>query len=144
MIGVFLIVLALSGCRNEIHVQHMTQPDYPLRARFANEQGTVNVSVHIGADGKVIFAKGSGAPEMLVKAAEENVSQWTFGPFPSVSEFPQDHTIQYVYKLTGKPLAVVLEPTIRTFLPDRVEISATPMVSDYPPIEDAKPAGKKK
>jgi hypothetical protein len=44
-----------------------------------------------------------------------------------------DHTLEYVYKLEGKPLAVAPNPVIKTFLPDRIEISATPLVSDYPP-----------
>jgi hypothetical protein len=77
-----------------------------------------------------------------VKAAEENARQWVFGPFPPVCEFPIHHSIRYVYKLEGKPKVVAIEPVIRTFLPDRVEISAVPLISDYPPLEEYKPTSK--
>ncbi len=127
------IVLLIAGCGhtdNGLHVKNIEQPGYPLPARLKNEQGTVLVNVDIDASGRVTHAKGSGAPETLVNAAEENVKHWVFGPFPDVSVFPINHTIQYVYKLEGKPVAVITEPVVKTFLPDRVEISAVPFVSD--------------
>jgi len=94
------------------------------------------VKLSIGTDGRVRYAEGSGAPDILVKAAEENAREWVFGPFPPVFEFPVDHTVQYIYKLEGKPVVVAVPPTVRTFLPDRVEITATPLVTDYPPLQD--------
>src|SRR5579859_2592035 len=118
-----VILVTLLGCRdNVVHVEHIKPPEYPLRARFENAQGTVTVRIGIAADGTVIFATGSGAPDVLVQAAEENVKQWTFGPFPRVSVFPVEHTIEYVYKLEGKPQIAGYEPTVRTFLPDKIEI----------------------
>ena len=135
-----LVLLMLLGCRNDkLRVQRIEQPGYPLRARFENAQGVVAVRIDIAADGRVIFARGSGAPDVLVQAAEENIRQWTFGPFPPVSVFPIEHTVLYVYKLEGKSQLVAYEPTVKTFLPGKIEISATPLVSDYPPIEKAKP-----
>jgi TonB family protein len=137
--AVMLVVMSV-GCREDkLRVDHIEQPAYPLSARSQNEQGTVVVRVGIGANGKVIYAKGSGAPETLVRAAEENAREWTFGPFPAISVFPVDHTIQYVYKLEGKPLVVAPNPIIKTFLPDRIEIVAVPLVSDYPSLEEYKP-----
>lgn len=117
----------------------MPMPDYPSPARYGNVQGTVNVKVSIGPDGNVIFASGSGAPEILIQAATENAKNWRFGPFPTVSEFPIEHTIQFTYVLEGKATVVAPRPTVRTFLPDRIEVQAVPLVSDYSPIEDYKP-----
>jgi hypothetical protein len=136
VVAVLALGLSLLGCRQgQFHVAHITNPEYPLRARFENLQGTVTAKVIIGADGKVTYAGGSGAPDVLVKAAEENAQSWVFGPFPPVFEFPAYHTIQYVYKLDGKATVVAPVPIVKTFLPDRIEISATPLVSDYPPLE---------
>jgi TonB-like protein len=140
-----MLVLSAVGCREEqLHVKHMEHPDYPLAARTKNEQGTVAVRVEIGADGRVIYAKGSGAPETLVIAAEENARHLRFGPFPAVAVFPVEHTMQYVYKLEGKPMVVALPPIVKTFLPDRIEIFAVPLVSDYPPIEQYRPTPRSK
>lgn len=128
-----LFLLVILGCQdNKLHVLHVVEPEYPVNARLQNLQGTVVVNLHIGVDGRVRYAKGKGAPDILVQAAEENARQWTFGPFPAVAVFPMDHTLEYVYKLEGKPMIVAPNAVIKTFLPDRVEISATPLVSDYP------------
>jgi hypothetical protein len=140
----FCLMLVTLGCRDKLRVERITDPDYPFSARFEGLQGTPVVMVTIDSSGRVTYARGSGAPDVLVKAAEENARQWVFGPFPAVSEFPLHHTIQYVYKLEGKPKVVALQPVIKTFLPDRIEISAVPLVSDYPPIEEYKPRSKGK
>src|SRR5437660_1549114 len=94
MIVTLVLALALLACRDKLHIEKIAEPEYPLRARYEKLQGTVTVRVEIGPDGKVTFAEGSGAPEVLVKAAEENARQWVFGPFPAVNEFPIHHTIQ--------------------------------------------------
>ena len=136
------ILLASSGS-NTLHVERINAPDYPFPARYDNVQGTVNVNVDIGPDGRVTSARGSGAPEILVKAAEDNAKTWIFGPFPPVEEFPIYHTIQYVYKLEGKPKAVAYPPVIHTFLPDRIEVTAVPLFSDYPPLDKYNPIPRK-
>jgi hypothetical protein len=144
-LSVLAFTLVGMGCRDgKLHVERITAPEYPLAARLQNLQGIVLVRVSIGPDGKVVYAKGSGGPDVLVKAAEENAQMWIFGPFPPVCEFPIEHTIQYTYKLEGKPKVVALTPVLKTFLPDRVEITAVPLVSDYPPIEEYRPVSKKK
>lgn len=140
----FCLMLGTLGCRDKLRVERIADPDYPFPARFEGLQGTAVVMVTIDSSGRVTYAKGEGAPDVLVKAAEENARQWVFGPFPPVSEFPIYHTIRYVYKLEGKPKFVAITPVIRTFLPDRVEISAVPLVSDYPPMEEYKPTSKTK
>ena len=68
------------------------------------------------------------------EAAEKNARQWLYGPFPLVADFPIYHTVTYVYKLEGKPMFVARSPHVKVSLPDRVEIIATPLANDYPPI----------
>jgi hypothetical protein len=81
---VLMLCLVFAGCRQQLAVQQMIDPEYPLAARNRGEQGTVIIHITIGSDGKVTSATGSGAP-------------------------------------------------------DKVEISATPLDSDYPPLSDYKP-----
>jgi TonB family protein len=136
-----LAVLLVGSCneRQEISVRRIVQPDYPADARYKNIQGTVQVEVLIGADGTVMSLSAQGGSQILQEAAKNNARQWQFGPFPPIGEFPIDHTITYVYSLTGKPLFVEHPPVVRTFLPDRVEIIATPLVSDNLPVGALKP-----
>jgi len=47
--------------------------------------------------------------------------------------------MRFIYRLEGKAKVVSIPPIIKTDLPDKVEISATPLVSDYPPLSDYKP-----
>ncbi len=140
---VLALLLACSGCQHSgLQVKQIAAPDYPVEANARNIQGMVQVKVSIGADGKVLFAKGSGAHPILVQAAEENARQWIFGPFPAVAEFPIDYTITYIYRLQGKPLSVMVHPTVKTYLPERVEIQAVPFESDYPPLDTYRPIPK--
>jgi TonB family protein len=140
-------VVLFFGCischTDQLAVKRIANIDYPSRARFENIQGTVDVTISIGADGKVIFAKGSGAHPVLVQAAEENARQWLFGPFPSIAQFPIDHQIRYIFRLEGKPVFVGLPTKIKTHLPDSVEVVAVPMVSDYTPVTPDSPAAPK-
>jgi TonB family protein len=136
---VLLLCLVFAGCHQQLAIQQMIDPEYPPAARYSGEQGTVTLHITIGSDGKVISAVGSGAPDSLVKASEGNIRHWKFGPFPAKCEFPVDHTMRFIYRLEGKAKFVAIRPTIRTDLPDQVEISATPLESDYPPLSDYKP-----
>lgn len=136
---VLMLCLVFAGCRQQLAVQQMLDPEYPLAARYAGEQGTVTIHVTIGSDGKVTSAIGSGAPDSLVKASEENIRHWKFGPFAAKDEFPISHTIRFIYRLQGKAKFVSIPPIIRTDLPDQLEISATPLASDYPPLSEYKP-----
>jgi TonB family protein len=136
-----LAALFLGSCngRREISVRRIGQPDYPPDARYHNIQGTVQVDVSIGADGTVISLSAEGGAPILQEAAKENARQWQFGPFPPIAEFPMHHTITYLYSLSGKPMFIEHRPIVRTFLPDRVEIIATPLASDNLPPGALKP-----
>jgi TonB family protein len=136
------LVCCSCGHQSRVQIKQIAAPDYPLEARFGRIQGTVKVDVSIGADGRVTEAHGSGADPVLVRAAEQNATQWVFGPFPPDYEFPIFHTITYVYRLEGKIYFVVDPPRTKTHLPDRVELIATPLASDNSVI--LKPAAKPK
>ena len=125
------VILLCAGCsRQSLHVKHMVTPGYPVRAQVENIQGIVKLNIEIGADGKVVWVKGSGAHPILVEAAENNVRNWVFGPFPPVAEFPIYHTVSFEYSLQGPPLLVAIQPTVRTNLPDGVKIQARLFESD--------------
>src|SRR5512147_2553624 len=67
-----------SYASNEACVLHLVVPQYPHLARSARLQGSVQVEVEVGTDGRVTSAAGSGAHKLLVQAAEQNVRQWIF------------------------------------------------------------------
>ena len=148
-----MVGLSVACCRqqtDELHVLHIANPEYPSRAIDNNIQGRVDVQVQIGADGKVIFAKAIGPHPILEEAAENNVRQWEFGPFPAEARFPIYHIVTYDFELKGPPLSVIQMPTVvRTHLPDRVEIESRLFKDDYGlerinPPKGAKPPGDTK
>jgi TonB family protein len=118
----------------------MVNPEYPLRAIANNIQGRVDVQIEIGAGGKVIFAKAIGASPLLEEAAENNVRQWEFGPFPPDCEFPIYHSITYVFMLERLPPSVWAPSpvVVHTYLPDRVEIKSW-LVTDDSGFKRAEP-----
>jgi len=124
---VFVVFLCF-GCSKQPVVVSIGHPEYPTEARIDGIQGTVEVQIAIGADGKVTFANGSGRRYVLVRAAEANVRQWVFGSFPPRSGFPMYRWVTYVFRLEGNPTEIATQPpTVRTDLPDRIEIVATPV-----------------
>lgn len=127
------LLAGVAGCRlNEPHVQRIGEPEYPRLARTDRVQGTVQVGVQIGVGGNVLWAKGSGASPILVEAAEKNARQWVFAPLLRNAQYPIYREIKFVYRLEGKPTSVIVNPpTVRTHLPDEIEIIATPYESDY-------------
>lgn len=58
------------------------KPKYPRLSQSRNEQGTVLLSVLVGADGKVreVTVKSSSGFELLDRTAREAVLAWTFVP----------------------------------------------------------------
>ncbi len=61
-----------------------------------------------------------------MRATEDNVRQWTFGPFPKGRKFPVKHKIVYTYKLEGKPAYNDAVLTVVFDLPDQVQITTNP------------------
>lgn len=123
------LIAACGGGR--LKVASIGEPEYPVVARLRGIQGTVTVGVQIGTNGKVMWAHGSGADPILVKAADANARDWIFGPFPAKFKFPFYHEITYVFRLRGHPTGNAPEGCdVTTNLPDRIEISATPVTGD--------------
>jgi TonB family protein len=54
--------------------------EYPKLARATGSTGTVELLASIGVDGKVKGVKVTKGPPMLVKAAQDAVSQWIYKP----------------------------------------------------------------
>lgn len=55
-------------------------PVYPPEAKQAGTQGTVQLSVVVGTDGKVESLNALSGPDVLVQAAVEAVKQWVYKP----------------------------------------------------------------
>ena len=123
LLAMGLSVACCTRQEGQLHVLRIANPEYPPAALVHNIQGTVSVGILIGADGKVMQATaGLGADPFLAEAAERNVRQWEFGPFPAEATFPIRHIITYVFTLKGPARYTVEVPIIRTHLPDEVEI----------------------
>ncbi len=131
------VSLLLCSCNHRrpdgLQVINLPQPDYPVEAREQNVQGSVEVNVFIGTDGKVIAAVGKGTQPTLVHAAEQNARSWIFGPFNTVTQFPINHKIMYRYELCDHCKFMISDsPIIRTYLPDSLDIISQPLASGYP------------
>ncbi len=63
-------------------VVRRVEPEYPLRARVAGEEGTVVINVNVDAAGRILRAwvAQSTAPESLVEAALDAIYQFQFLP----------------------------------------------------------------
>ena len=115
----------------------MTEPEYPTSVRFENGEGNVRVAVHIGSDGRVTHAQGTGENQILVRAAEKSAGQMIFQPRLPFLKPPHSYQVTFEYKLRGDPSFVDSPPIIEADkLPDRIEIFGKPLVSDYPPVTE--------
>ena len=106
---------------DKVCVKHTIVPGYPMLARQARITGTVNLDVDVAADGSVSSAVGSGAHNLLDRAAEENVRQWTFCSARESFKLK----ISYIYRLEGRQEYQLSPAKIFIHLP-RVEIVAHP------------------
>ena len=91
-------------------------PLYPPLARQARLEGTVRLEVT--TDGVYITKVApSGAPKLLLDAAEENIRTWRF-----YKHRPQTFIATFVYKLEKQEVFGFVNPTVFLDLPSRVEI----------------------
>ena len=65
----------------ERNLRTRVEPVYPETARAEKVQGTVRLSVVIGANGRPQRIKAVGGPAMLREAALNAVTQWVWEPF---------------------------------------------------------------
>ena len=128
LLCLFLVSTVASHGADQICVRHLPVPGYPRLARMARLQGSVSVELEIGADGKVLSAKGSGAHRLLARASEENIRQWSFGAVPggAASVPARRHRVIYVYKLEGKEECYDSPPIVVLDLPDRIQVTGHP------------------
>ena len=127
LVGSFVLMAACQP-RSQIYVRDVVVPDYPWIALMARMEGTVSISLDIGADGKVQAVHAAGADPLLMRAAEDNVRNWSFGFAGKPRGLPVRWTVLYVYKLAGSTVQPPC-PTVTMHLPDRVEItSAAPQM----------------
>lgn len=55
-------------------------PRYPQRARELGIQGSVQLTVVLGLDGKVLYMHPDSGPQELIPASMEAVRQWEYRP----------------------------------------------------------------
>jgi TonB family protein len=103
-------------------VKHITAPNFPRLPWFAQLTGTVEVDVDVDTSGRVRSAVASGAHNLLNRAAEENIREWTF--CSAAKSFKLKMT--YIYRLEGRKEHEQSPPKVSLDLPDRVEILARP------------------
>jgi hypothetical protein len=87
---------AAQVCAKQIDV-----PKYAPIALAARVSGVVHLVIVVGSEGKVVSVEGSGASQMLVDSAKENVSKWIFC---DPEERGTTHLqLQYIYRFSGTP-----------------------------------------
>ena len=73
--------VAVGGAVMDSRVVQRVPPAYPPTARTARVQGTVQVSLTIGPDGRVQDVQPLSGPGLLTQAAIQAVAQWVYQPF---------------------------------------------------------------
>jgi len=59
-----------------------TEPDYPLFAKIAHDQGTVVLAAVVGTDGRIHDLEAIASPSpLLAKSAEDAVKKWEYKPY---------------------------------------------------------------
>jgi len=125
-----LLVLAACGRGSSLSVEEFVAPRYPFDARVYHLAGQVNVAIAVGPNGRAVSAKGSGAPPLLVEAAERNVRQWQF-KIPKNGPYPVMSAVVYDFKLIGKPSIVGLT-TVEFVPPNHVNVVDQPVSEKVP------------
>ena len=71
----------LSASVASAHLQHASQPDYPIAAKAAGISGTVVVEAKISKDGSVSDVTVVSGPKELQQAAMDAVRTWKYKPY---------------------------------------------------------------
>ena len=115
LIGLFLFV---SQTSEPINVAHLESIAYPVVARDAQIQGTVEIDVSISPDGAVISALANSGHPALKRPAEENIRRWRFAPANSRRNF----SIVYEFSLEEPRLPYGCETKNYFDLPSKVRV----------------------
>jgi TonB family protein len=98
--------LRISGVVMQTKLVQTSPLKYPEVARKKNIQGTVELDVIIGPDGKVKSVKVSDGPKELTKAAANAVKHWRYQPTVLKGKPVAVETVVDVsFKLTAPPPA---------------------------------------
>ncbi len=133
VLGFVSLAACLTGCAKRIallYPTHIESPKYEPTARLAHIEGQVVVTATIGVEGNVIDAHAVGPP-MLVKGAVANLKLWKFQN-PRKDQAQQ--TVIYDYAIQGVAFCIVLPAKVDFDLPERVELSAQPVVTCDPAV----------
>lgn len=123
----FILVTSTCGSAQRVCVRHMIVPGYPRLARLARLQGSVSVEIQIDAKGEVVSAAATGASNILQRAAEQNLRQWTFYPRRLAGGSSSTRfAITFVYRLEGEQEYYDPPPRVVLDLPSRVQIMTNP------------------
>jgi hypothetical protein len=150
MRAVMLCMLLLGGVSaraEQPQVRQIVAPGYPLLAWAARLQGSAIMELEIGPDGTVQSAKGSGTHPLLLREAEKNASEWTFGGFTEGASFPIRFKLRYIYRLEGEPAYPMPQPRVVITLPDIVQIVVRPpepQISEVDHAPESPPRSQKK
>jgi len=120
MLQIILIALVVFvGQTSEpIAVTHLESIAYPVVARDAQVQGTVEVDVDISPDGAVISALANSGHPALKRPAEENIRRWRFAPANTKRSF----SIVYEFSLEEPRLPYGSETKNYFDLPSKVRV----------------------
>ncbi len=132
LLALLCCALGQVDCRHEptLDVAKFVSPQYPFVARVNRLMGSVSLRIEIGADGRVLSARGSGRSPILVEAAERNVRLWQFN-IPKAGSLPVVRTIAYDFRLVGKPSLVGLT-TVEFIPPSLVRVVDQPAWESAP------------
>jgi TonB family protein len=72
--------IRVGGAVQAANVIQKVAPVYPPEAKQEHIQGTVQLSVDIGADGRVEHVEPVSGPPLLVQASIDAVLQWAYKP----------------------------------------------------------------
>jgi TonB family protein len=97
------ITIRVGGNAQQANLIRRVTPLYPQRARELGIQGSVQLTVVLGLDGKVLFLHSDSGPEELTPSAEDAVRQWEYRPTT----------------LNGKPCFVVTRVDVNYVLPPK-------------------------
>ena len=120
MLQIILIALFLfvSQTSEPIAVTHLESIAYPVVARDAQIQGTVEVEVDVSPDGAVISALANSEHLALKRAAEENIKHWRFAP----ANVKRSFSIGYEFSLQEPRLPYGSETKNYFDLPSKVRV----------------------
>ena len=85
----------------QVCAKQISVPEYPALAWAAKWAGVVDLTVMIGAQGRVVSVDGRGSCPYLVEQSKKNVKQWLF--CAPKDEGSKHLRLRFDYRLEGAP-----------------------------------------